>query len=972
MQKEPPITLTFVSDADRMPGPRPGIIFRWRSPAYLLLCLLLVMAPAIAVADPWPQIEKIMTSKPVLTDDDWRDIETLGNRHWPTVKQHTRPWLRDVETRGGKHELLKLLRLWVYIGFHDEGVSSPEEAKQFLPRLEKALGLATELGDLDAYGWLLVYKAIDYRETPEQPELLDQATVIAEQRKLDRLLSSVCVERAHLSHDRGRLGEMFEWLSKAYSLAEGRNDRRGMAHVLWTLTNYQSTYFNGDKEAAAKLIHYATQGLALVGSENDSSNKAFYDVIGRVYLGLKDYERARENFEKALTAALVDQPPDRYNRYRFLLAHSLNMDKRYPEALPHLEKLVSLVPTNDIAASDKLQVMAGLARALAHLGRMQESRNLLRQAHEAFALLVQRGQYVARYLYHLQTADAYAALGDYPQAYQEHRLLAEEEQRLRRPANAKQQYEYQVRFYGQLKDTENALLRSLQEAAESRRLALILALALSLLLLAAVWYYLRKRAATAHAEAAHHKALAAAEAQASQAKSAFVSNMSHELRSPLNVVLGFTQLLMRERDLPEGARHDLAAIYNSGHHLYTLINQVLDISKIEAGRMTLNESEFDLYALLDELVEMLDRGAQQKGLKLTVENAPDVPQQLRADALKLRQVLINLLNNALKFTEQGSVSLQVSVQRRQEGKCVLQFAVSDTGAGIAEDELHQLGQAFVQAQAGRLAREGTGLGLAISSGFVQLMGGALQISSQPGQGTTIAFALPVHVVERTAMAPAIDQGRRVVGLAPGQPCYRLLVVDDSEDNRQLLVRLLVSIGFEVRAADNGEQAVALWKAWQPHLIWMDIRMPVMSGREATRCIKAEPEGQNTIIIALTASTFAQEEEQMRADGCDGFVRKPFREQELFDLLQQHLGVQFVYDGAVPEATEAAPDAVRALPVQLRDELRSALTGLDAEQVEQLIAQAGEHDAALAEALAGMARRYDYQQMLDLIGSPLHA
>ncbi|MEN3291136.1 MAG: hypothetical protein V7642_389, partial [Burkholderiales bacterium] len=822
-----------------MPSRR-GIVFRWRLPAYLLLCLLLVMAPAMAVADPWPQIEKIMTSKPVLTDDDWRDIEALGNRHWPTVMQHTRPWLRDVETRGDKREVLKVLRLWIFTALHGGGESSPEEEQQFLPRHEKALGLATELGDLDSYGWVLLYKALQYRGTPEQSELLAQATVIAEQRKLDRLLAWVAMERAHLSHKRGQLGETFEWLSKAYSLYEGRNDRRGMADILYILTYYQSIYFNGDKEAGAKLIHYATEGLALIGSESDPSGKASYDVIGRVYLGLKDYERARENFEKALTAALVDQPPERYNGYRFLLAHSLNMDKRYPEALPHLEKLILLVAQNEIHPETEIQARAGLARALAHLGRVQESRDVLRQAQEAFALVAQRGQYIRRYLYHLQTADAYAALGDYPQAYQEHRLLAEEEQRLRRPANAKQQYEYQVRFYGQLKDTENALLRSLQETAESRRLALILALALSLLLLAAVWYYLRKRAATAREEAAHHKALAAAEAQASQAKSTFVSNMSHELRSPLNVILGFTQLLLRERDLPEGARHDLGAIYKSGHHLYTLINQVLDLSKIEAGRMTLNESEFDLYALLDEQVEMLDRGAQQKGLKLSVENAPDVPQQLRADALKLRQVLINLLNNALKFTEQGSVSLQVSVQRRQGHECVLHFAVSDTGAGIAEDELHQLGQAFVQAQAGRLAREGTGLGLAISSGFVQLMGGALQISSQPGQGTTIAFALPVHVVERTAMAPAIDQGRRVVGLAPGQPCYRLLVVDDSEDNRQLLVRLLAPLGFEVRAADNGEQAVAVWKAWQPHLIWMDIRMPVMSGREATRCIKAEP------------------------------------------------------------------------------------------------------------------------------------
>ena len=455
--------------------------------------------------------------------------------------------------------------------------------------------------------------------------------------------------------------------------------------------------------------------------------------------------------------------------------------------------------------------------------------------------------------------------------------------------------------------------------------------------------------------------------EANAAKSTFLANMSHELRSPLNTLLGFARLMERQQTLPRETREDLAIILRSGEHLHTLINQVLDLSKIESERLMLDTVNFDLERLLDELEDMFAFKAAGKGLQLNIKCSPDVSQYIRTDQIKLRQVLINLLDNALKFTEQGKVTLQVSQLAASDGRLV--FTVLDTGIGIAKEELSSLFNAFVQAQGGRKMREGTGLGLAISRSFVRLMGGEMRIDSQLGQGTTVSFDLPLQAVDAETMAEANNQMQRlVVALAPGQPRYRILAVDDRREARQLLVRLLTPLGFDVREAANGQEAVDSWNAWQPHLIWMDMRMPVMDGRAATRHIKASANGQATAIIALTASSFEEERADILAAGCDDLLRKPFQEADLFALMQKHLGVRFVYqdDPAAVPSSSAPVDvaALAALPAALRSTLEQALIQLDTVTVANAIGAVP--DVPLAHALEMMANEFQYNRMLHLI------
>ncbi|NET35959.1 MAG: response regulator, partial [Cyanothece sp. SIO1E1] len=369
---------------------------------------------------------------------------------------------------------------------------------------------------------------------------------------------------------------------------------------------------------------------------------------------------------------------------------------------------------------------------------------------------------------------------------------------------------------------------------------------------------------------------------ANRAKSEFLANMSHELRTPLNAILGFSQLMTRDPSITPPQKETLDIINRSGAHLLGLINDVLDMSKIESGAATLNPNSFDLYALLNTLYAMLRLKAESKGLKLIFECSPDVPQYVKTDERKLRQVLINLIGNAIKFTAKGSVTLHVSRGTAAEkgaakyslsqakpnktqnsaplSRSTLFFAVEDTGAGIAPAELATIFDAFVQTESGRQSQQGTGLGLPISQKFVQLMGGDITVVSQLGQGTTVGFQLQIDPVEASEVQTKLH--RRVIGLAPDQPDYRILVVEDRPENRQLLVQLLESVGFTVQEAKNGQEAIARWQTWHPHLIWMDMQMPVMDGYEATKQIRdVEPlpatalHHASTKIIALTASVF---------------------------------------------------------------------------------------------------------------------
>jgi signal transduction histidine kinase/CheY-like chemotaxis protein len=475
----------------------------------------------------------------------------------------------------------------------------------------------------------------------------------------------------------------------------------------------------------------------------------------------------------------------------------------------------------------------------------------------------------------------------------------------------------------------------------------------------------------------------AAEA-ANQAKSTFLANMSHELRTPLTAILGFARVMTRSRTFPKEHLENAGIIVRSGEHLLTLINQVLDLSKIEAGRTTLNENSFDLHSLLDDTEDMFRMRAEDRHLQLTFERTPDVPRYVKTDEVKLRQVLINLLNNAVKFTTEGGIAVrvrgqgsEVRGQRTEESPLSpdpspLTFEIEDTGPGIAPDESDRLFEAFAQTKTGRQSQEGTGLGLAISRKFVHLMGGDIAVKSEPGRGSVFSFFIRAEKAE-SGDVRTVQPDRTVIALEPGQPRHRILIVDDNTINRQLLIRLLSPFGFDLREAENGKQAVEICGQWQPHLIWMDMRMPVMDGYEATGKIKETAGGQAAAVIALTASAFEEEKALVLSAGCDDFLRKPYRETEIFETMEKHLGIRFVWEENVPkdrkpEQTDKplTADDLAALSPELLSALGQAAILGKVRTIELLIEQIRSSDAPLADALKALADDFEYDQILELL------
>lgn len=458
---------------------------------------------------------------------------------------------------------------------------------------------------------------------------------------------------------------------------------------------------------------------------------------------------------------------------------------------------------------------------------------------------------------------------------------------------------------------------------------------------------------------------------ANHAKSAFLANMSHELRTPLSTILGFTQLTIRDRTLNASQLENLAIISRSGEHLLALINDVLSMSKIEAGRVTLDENNFNLYSLLDSLAEMFAIKAQAKELELIFERSQDLPNYVCADESKLRQVLINLLGNAIKFTAIGRVILRASVIcDRSINRETLHFEVEDTGTGIDSSELEKLFKPFVQTQTGQKFQQGTGLGLSISQQFARLMNGEISLKSTPGQGTIFSFDIPVTRVQMLKEAEPKPRQQRAICLAPDQSVYRILVVEDRSENRQLLVKFLTSLGFEVREAENGQVGVNIWLSWQPHLIWMDMRMPVMDGYEATRQIKSHVLGQTTVIIALTASAFDEERALVLASGCDDFVCKPFLESVILEKMAKYLGVRYLYEDSQLEVKETASyvlkaESLRVMPLEWIEQLHQSALRTDEQQIFALLQQIPVTNAPLANALAEAVNNFRIDKIIDL-------
>jgi PAS domain S-box-containing protein len=464
----------------------------------------------------------------------------------------------------------------------------------------------------------------------------------------------------------------------------------------------------------------------------------------------------------------------------------------------------------------------------------------------------------------------------------------------------------------------------------------------------------------------------AAEA-ANRAKSAFLANMSHELRTPLNTILGFSHLMERDGLLTPGQKGFLATINQSGEHLLNLINDVLEMSKIEAGRMSLNPTTFDLFLLLNTLKEMFQVRVKSKQLSLEFRLAANLPQHVLADEGKLRQVLINLLDNAVKFTQVGQVQLQVSLIQIDSLPTVntLYFEVKDTGCGIAEEELERLFQPFSQTLSSAQMLQGSGLGLAISRQFVRLMGGEIQVSSQVKQGTTFRFDIPITPANPLEVLPLLP-AKRVLRLAPHQPDYRILVVDDRQENRELLARLLNMVGFKTMTATNGQAAIEQWQSWQPHLIWMDMRMPIMDGYEAARRIRAQDHDRSTKIIALTASAFEEQQMSILAAGCDDLVCKPYKESVIFEKMTQHLGTQYLYDQpsidqpqAPISAQDLTPDRLEMMPLEWMRQLHQAALCTDEQAIFKLIQQIPPSHQAIANALTHLVHNFRCDKLMDL-------
>jgi len=458
---------------------------------------------------------------------------------------------------------------------------------------------------------------------------------------------------------------------------------------------------------------------------------------------------------------------------------------------------------------------------------------------------------------------------------------------------------------------------------------------------------------------------------ANQAKSQFLANISHEIRTPMNAILGYAQILQRSADLTPRQLLAVETIENSGNHLLSLINEVLDISKIEAGHMQLHSADFDLNHLLNSLAKMFALRCREKGLGWRLEGLGSDPLLVHGDEAKLRQVLINLLGNGVKFTQEGEVVLQVESLAENRYR----FSVIDTGTGIAEEDQEALFQPFEQGKAG-LQQGGTGLGLTIARRHIELMGGQLQVESAPGRGSRFSFALALAAAAAAVGPVTAPLSRPVRRLAPG--CrVRALVVDDVQENRDVLAHILSELGVEVEVAEDGPQALERMGIFRPDIAFVDIRMPGMDGLEVVRQVRQREEFEDIKVVAISASALGHERREYREAGFVDFIAKPFRFERICACMQTHLPVEFDYVEAEEKETGERPapdwDGVE-LPADLLANLRRETRLNNVTNIEkhlQEMEQLGEAPQKLAAHLRRLKQRFDMESIRTLLGELQH-
>ena len=454
---------------------------------------------------------------------------------------------------------------------------------------------------------------------------------------------------------------------------------------------------------------------------------------------------------------------------------------------------------------------------------------------------------------------------------------------------------------------------------------------------------------------------------ANRAKSEFLSNMSHELRTPLNGVLGYVQILLRDRSLGSRNRESLEAIKNCGQHLLALINDVLDLSKIEAGRLEVESSACDFHVLLKSVEQMITPRARGKGIEFALSVSAEVPRTIRTDPTKLKQVLVNLAGNAVTFTSAGSVRLRIA----EAPKGMLRLEVEDTGMGMSEVEMDEIFDPFKQAEGGKLSG-GTGLGLAISKRMIEAMGGSLGVRGRSGQGSCFTVSIPLIEVEEELSTVSQEMfEERVFTLAPGQR-VKILVADDRPENRDILTRLLEQAGFETVQASDGAEAVRMLRQEQADLVLMDIRMPSCNGIEALRAIRSDSALCRTVVIAVTASVFSDVREKAMQEGFDDFIPKPFQADEVLSKIARHLKLHYCEQDRIEEpglkATLVASHRLAGDEAAiLADKIRQAAGLGDVTELDSIARQleSRTESATLAAEILKLAESFEFEDLIEL-------
>ncbi len=457
---------------------------------------------------------------------------------------------------------------------------------------------------------------------------------------------------------------------------------------------------------------------------------------------------------------------------------------------------------------------------------------------------------------------------------------------------------------------------------------------------------------------------------ANKAKSAFLANMSHELRTPLNAILGFSQMMRQDSGLNASQQENLNIINNSGEHLLKLINDVLEIAKIEAGKLQLQNTTFDLHAMVRDVIDMMHLRAQQKGVQLDLDQSSEFPRYIRGDESRLRQILVNLVSNAVKFTDKGGVIIRLGL--KNNARYHLLIEVADNGPGISAEDQKFLFQPFMQLPEGKM-HLGSGLGLSIVQQFVKMMGGSVSVESNPGEGSLFRVEIPLEAADREEVKRLGDESSgEIEGIASDQPKYRILIAEDQYDNQMLLSKLMTDLGLKVKVAENGEECVRLFQEWKPDLIWMDRRMPEMDGLEATRRIRDLPGGKEVKIVAVTASAFKEQQSELLQAGMDGFIRKPYRFREIYHSLATQLGIKFIYRTDTPLQDSVGElqslQRLKDVSAEQRSELHAALESLDRVRINSAIDTIASDDADLGKILFQLAAKFDYPDILSSLDS----